>query len=108
MIILLCFYPLTRKKHAELIAELESKATNLDELDENESVLAEDGSLVLKRTLTEGGESGEEIAEAELPEATPIPETPDEAGGDAPEKLADDAPPEAGSDLPSEDGPETK
>lgn len=108
MIILLCFYPLTRKKHAELIAELESKATNLDELDENESVLAEDGSLVLKRTLTEGGESGDEIAEAELPEATPIPETPDEAGGDAPEKLADGAPPEAGSDLPSEDGPETK
>ena len=108
MIILLCFYPLTRKKHAELIAELESKATNLDELDENESVLAEDGSLVLKRTLTEGGEGGDEIAEAELPEATPIPETPDEAGGDAPEKLADGAPPEAGSDLPSEDGPETK
>ena len=108
MIILLCFYPLTRKKHAELIAELESKATNLDELDENESVLAEDGSLVLKRTLTEGGESGDEIAEAELPEATPIPETPDEAGGDTPEKLADGAPPEAGSDLPSEDGPETK
>ena len=61
MIILLCFYPLTRKKHAELIAELESKATNLDELDENESVLAEDGSLVLKRTLTEGGEGGDEI-----------------------------------------------
>lgn len=108
MIILLCFYPLTRKKHAELIAELESKATNLDELDENESVLAEDGSLVLKRTLTEGGESGDEIAEAELPEATPAPETPDEAGGDTPEKLTDDAPPEAGSDLPSEDGPETK
>ena len=108
MIILLCFYPLTRKKHAELIAELESKATNLDELDENESVLAEDGSLVLKRTLTEGGESGEEIAYAVAPEDIPAPETPDEAGGDAPEKLTDDAPPEAGSDLPSEDGPETK
>ena len=108
MIILLCFYPLTRKKHAELIAELESKATNLDELDENESVLAEDGSLVLKRTLTEGGESGEEIAYAVAPEDIPAPETPDEAGEDAPEKLADDAPPEAGSDLPSEDGPETK
>ena len=108
MIILLCFYPLTRKKHAELIAELESKATNLDELDENESVLAEDGSLVLKRTLTEGGESGEEIAYAVAPEDIPAPETPDEAGGDTPEKLADGAPPEAGSDLPSEDGPETK
>ena len=108
MIILLCFYPLTRKKHAELIAELESKATNLDELDENESVLTEDGSLVLKRTLTEGGESGEEIAYAVAPEDIPAPETPDEAEEDAPEKLTDDAPPEAGSDLPSEDGPETK
>ena len=63
---------------------------------------------MLKRTLTEGVEGGDEIAEAEPPEDTPVPGTPDEAEEGAPEKLADDAPPEAGSDLPSEDGPETK
>lgn len=67
MIIVLCFYPLTKKRHDELIKRLEAEAVNMDELEENESVLSEDGTLVSKRSLKESG--GDDAADADADSA---------------------------------------
>lgn len=59
MIIILCFYPLSKKKHAELVAQLESEAVNMDEMEKGNK---EEFEATVNAEIADGSADAENVA----------------------------------------------